>query len=65
MVYSSSLTDKEWEIIKLLLPSKKLTRPPKWSKREILDDIFAQLSFLFTSPIFDNLIYFGVIWGNK
>jgi len=43
MVYSSSLSDQEWEIIKPLLPQKMKTRPPKWSKREILDGIFYQL----------------------
>ncbi len=35
MPYSSSLTDKEWELITPLLPQKKQTRPPKWSKRQI------------------------------
>jgi hypothetical protein len=43
MEYSSSLTDKEWEIIEPLLPKKKKTRPPIWSKRQILDGIFYQL----------------------
>ena len=43
MSYSSSLSNKEWEIIEPLLPKKKLTRPPKWSKRHILDCIFYQL----------------------
>ena len=43
MTYSSSLTDQEWEIIQPLLPKKKRTKPPKWSKREILDGIFYQL----------------------
>ncbi|MFN6474606.1 MAG: transposase [Nostoc sp. SerVER01] len=43
MPYSSSLSDKEWEIIEPLLPQKKQTRPPKWTKRQILDDIFYQL----------------------
>ncbi len=43
MPYKSSLTDYEWEIIEPLLPKKKKTRPPKWSKREILDGIFYQL----------------------
>ena len=43
MSYSSSLTDKEWEIIKPLLPKKKRTRPPKWTNREILDGILYQL----------------------
>lgn len=43
MAYSSSLSDREWEIIKPLLPKKKLTRPPKWSKRQILDGVFYQL----------------------
>ncbi|MEH2250808.1 transposase [Nostoc sp.] len=43
MPYSSSLSDKEWEIIEPLLPHKKQTRPPKWTKRQILDGIFYQL----------------------
>jgi transposase len=43
MVYSSSLTDKEWEIIEPLLPPKKKTRPQVWTKRQILDGIFYQL----------------------
>jgi hypothetical protein len=37
MPYTSSLTAREWEIIEPLLPQKRKTRPPKWSKREILD----------------------------
>jgi transposase len=43
MPYSSSLSDKEWEIIEPLLPNKKKTRPPRWSKRQIVDGIFYQL----------------------
>jgi transposase len=43
MSYSSSLTDREWKIIEPLLPQKKQTRPPLWSKRQILDGIFYQL----------------------
>jgi transposase len=43
MAYSSDLTDKEWEIIEPLLPKKKRTRPPTWSKRDILDGVFYQL----------------------
>jgi len=47
MAYSSSLSDQEWEIIEPLLlevlPPKKQTRPPKWTKREILDGILYQL----------------------
>ena len=43
MTYSSSLTDREWELIEPLLPKRKQTRPPKWSKRAILDGIFYQL----------------------
>ena len=43
MPYSSSLTDKEWEIIEPLLPQKKKTRPPKWTKRQILNGILYQL----------------------
>ena len=43
MPYSSSLTDAEWKIIEPLLPQKKRTRPPNWSKRAILDGILYQL----------------------
>lgn len=43
MAYSSSLSDEEWKIIEPLLPQKKQTRPPVWSKRQILDGIFYQL----------------------
>ena len=43
MAYSTDLSDKEWLIIEKLLPVKKNTRPPKWSKREILNAIFYQL----------------------
>jgi transposase len=43
MPYSSSLSDAEWEIIEPLLPQKKRTRPPVWTKREILDGILYQL----------------------
>ena len=44
MAYSSSLTDKEWELLKPLLsevlPPNKQTRPPAWTKRELLDGVF-------------------------
>ncbi len=43
MGYTSDLSDKEWAIIEPLLPKKKKTRPPEWTKREILNDIFYQL----------------------
>jgi len=43
MPYSSSLTDEEWEIIAPLLPKKQKTRPPTWTKRQILDGVFYQL----------------------
>ncbi|WP_346016537.1 transposase [Chroococcidiopsis sp. CCMEE 29] len=43
MPYSSSLTDKEWELIEPLVPQKKKTRPPCWTKRQILDGVFYQL----------------------
>ncbi|WP_292864614.1 transposase [Nostoc sp. LPT] len=43
MGYSSDVTDKEWEIIEPLLPTKKKTRPPLWTKRQILDGVFYQL----------------------
>ena len=47
MAYSSSLSDKEWEILEPLLneslPPKKKTRPANWTKREIVDGILYQL----------------------
>ncbi len=43
MSYSTDLSDLEWEIIKPLLPKKKKTKPPSWSKRIILDAVFYQL----------------------
>jgi len=43
MAYSSSLTDKEWELIKPLLPQKQKTRAPSWTKRQILELIENQL----------------------
>ena len=47
MAYSSSLTDEEWEIFEPLLlqtiPTKKKTRSPNWTKREIFDGILYQL----------------------
>jgi transposase len=43
MPYSSSLSDKEWLLIEPLLPQRKKTKPPVWTKREILDGIFYQL----------------------
>ena len=43
MAYSSSLNDQEWKLIEPLLPQKKQTRPPLWSKRQVLDGVFYQL----------------------
>lgn len=47
MQYSSDLTDEEWEILEPLLlqilPTKKPTRPSKWTKREIFLGILYQL----------------------
>ena len=40
---SISLRDGEWALIEPLLPKRKRTKPPKWSKREILDGILYQL----------------------
>ena len=37
------MTDKEWEIIEPLLAKKKKTKPPTWSKREILDGVLYPL----------------------
>jgi transposase len=43
MTYSTNLSDREWEIVEPLLPKKKMTCPPKWSKRQIFDAILYQL----------------------
>jgi transposase len=41
--YSTDLNDTEWTTCEPLLPVKKLTRPLKWSKRQILNGLFYQL----------------------
>ena len=39
--YPSDLTDKEWAILESLIPGgSRLGRPPKYSKREIVNAIF-------------------------
>lgn len=39
--YPSSVTDREWEIIKPLLPERgKLGRPPRYEAREMVNAIF-------------------------
>ena len=47
MVYSSSVSDAEWEVLEPVLndalPKKKRTRPCKWPKRELVDGVFYQL----------------------
>jgi transposase len=47
MAYSSSLTDREWEILEPLLtealPKKKRTRPLDWSYRDLIDGMLYQL----------------------
>mgnify|MGYP001114811463 FL=1 len=47
MSYSSSLTDKEWEILEPLLPAvlpkKKRTRPLDWSYRELINGMLYRL----------------------
>lgn len=47
MPYSSGLSAREWEILEpvleKVLPQKKKTRPPEWTKREIFDGIGYQL----------------------
>ena len=47
MSYSSSLTDKEWEILEPLLPEvlpkKKKTKPLDWSYRELIDGVLYRL----------------------
>jgi transposase len=44
MAYSTDLTEAEFGIIQPLLPKTYLqTRPPKWTKHQILNGIFYQL----------------------
>jgi len=43
MAYSSDLTDKEYGLLQPLLPKKLQTRPPVWSKHQILNGIMYQL----------------------
>ena len=39
--YPSDLTDKEWRVLEPLIPGgKKLGRPPKYPKRDVLNAIF-------------------------
>ncbi len=44
MAYSTDLTEAEFKVIEPFLPKTRFqTRPPKWSKHEILNGIFYQL----------------------
>jgi transposase len=39
--YSSDLTDAEWVVLEPLLPARSgLGRPPKWSRRSIMEGVF-------------------------
>ena len=39
--YSSDLTDAEWGVLEPLLPPRSgLGRPPKWSRRSIMEGVF-------------------------
>jgi len=58
MPYSSSLSDKEWEIIEPLLPQKQKTRPPIWTKRQILDGIF------YRTTVVDKTRELGHVYGS-
>jgi len=44
MAYTTDLTEAEFKVIEPLLPKPYIqTRPPKWTKHEILNGIFYQL----------------------
>ena len=43
MAYTTDLTQKEYQILQPLLPVKSITRPPIWTKHQILNGIFYQL----------------------
>jgi transposase len=43
MAYTSDLTDTEWTILEPLIPKKKQTRPPLWTKRQIINGILYRL----------------------
>lgn len=43
MTYTSDVSDQELSILEPLLPKREKTRPPKWTKREIINGIFYYL----------------------
>ncbi len=43
MAYTTDLSTEEFSILEPLLPIKSKTRPPIWTKHEILNGIFYQL----------------------
>jgi transposase len=43
MAYTTDLSLQEYAILEPLLPTKSKTRPPLWSKHQILNGIFYQL----------------------
>jgi transposase len=43
MAYTTDLTIEEYQILEPLLPTKSRTRPPIWTKHQILNGIFYQL----------------------
>ena len=43
MAYTTDLSKEEFAILEPLLPVKLLTRPPIWTKHQILNGIFYQL----------------------
>jgi transposase len=43
MAYTTDLSLQEYAILEPLLPTKSKTRPPIWSKHQILNGIFYQL----------------------
>jgi len=43
MAYTSDLTIEEYQVLEPLLPKKTRTRPPIWTKHQILNGIMYQL----------------------
>jgi transposase len=43
MAYTTDLSKEEFSILEPLLPTKSRTRPPIWTKHQILNGIFYQL----------------------
>jgi transposase len=69
MAYSSSLTDKEWELLEPLLSEVLPKNKPdlRWTKRELLDGVLYQLKMAVTGKTYPKTYspYSTVYWQNN